>query len=146
MVWRTDNMRICLIALVLVACRVASAGPLAQAINSAAARYKVDAKILHAIAYLESSGGKRIGLKANTNGTFDVGAFQINSVHWATTCRYYDVTTLQGNAYCAALLLAKHKRYKDIDLHWVGRYHSRTPSLKQKYAKKIKVFLANSDK
>lgn len=139
-------MRICLIALLLVACRVASAGPLTQAINSASARYNVDPKVLQAIAYLESSGGKRTSLRINTNGTFDVGAFQINSLHWYTTCKKYNVLTLQGNAYCAALILSKHTKHANRDPDYVGRYHSKTPSLKKKYAKKVKVFLANADK
>lgn len=124
----------------------AGALTLDQAIDGAAAAYGVDARVLKAIAYLESSGGKFTGPKVNKNGTVDLGAFQINSIHWATTCKMYNVATLKGNALCAARLLKQHKKFKGSDADWVGRYHSKTPSKKVKYAKKIKDFIAKSDK
>jgi hypothetical protein len=131
---------------ILVTGNVASAVTLEQAIEEAATAYQVDARVLTAIAFLESSGGKFTGPKVNKNGTVDLGAFQINSVHWATTCSMYKVDTLRGNALCAARLLKQHKKFRGTDSDWMGRYHSRTPSKKVKYAKKIKAFLANSDK
>lgn len=109
-----------------------------QAIEGAAAAYQVDARVLKAIAYLESSGGKFVGPKINKNGTVDIGQFQINSVHWATTCSMYKVDTLRDNAMCAAKLLKQHKKFKYSDPHWIGRYNSKTPSLKLKYFNKFK--------
>lgn len=115
-----------------------------QAIQEAAAAYQVDARVLKAIAHLESSGGKFTGPKVNRNGTVDLGAFQINSVHWATTCSMYKVDTLRGNALCAARLLKQHKKFKDVDPYWVGRYHSKTQSKKQSYAKKLRLVMSQS--
>lgn len=110
---------------------------LTQAIKRAAKAYDVDPRALAAIAYLESSGGKFVGLRHNRNGTWDVGAFQINSIHWDTTCAAYNVHVLKGNAMCAAKLLRSHRRHRDSDPHWRGRYHSKTPSRKQVYATKL---------
>lgn len=116
---------------------------LSLAIMNASALYGVDPRLLRAIAHVESSSGHNSKLRKNTNGTYDVGPFQINSVHWTTTCRRLDVSTLQGNAGCAALLLS---RIPKRDPNWYGAYHSKTPSLKLKYANKIKVFLKQTDK
>lgn len=114
---------------------------LEQAILHASKVYNVDARLLKAISYIESSGGLRTGLRKNKNGTYDIGAFQINSVHWSTTCRTYDVRMLKGNALCAAKLVRKAMKYANKDPNWVGRYHSKTPKYKLRYAKKIKAFL-----
>lgn len=118
---------------------------LQQAIARAAKAYDVDPRVLEAIAHLESSGGRFTGLRHNRNGTWDVGAFQINSVHWDTTCKAYNVHVLEGNAMCAARLLKSHKRFRDSDPDWRGRYHSRTPSRKQAYAAKLRRVLAASE-
>jgi hypothetical protein len=115
-----------------------------QAIEEAAAAYQVDGRVLKAIAFLESSGGKFVGPKVNKNGTVDLGPMQINSIHFATTCKMYDVRTLRGNTYCAARLLRQHKKFKDTDPDYIGRYHSRTPSKKRGYAKKVRLFLSQS--
>ena len=114
---------------------------LGVAILRAAKAYDVDPRVLHAIAHLESSGGKQAGLRANKNGTFDVGPFQINSVHWGSTCKAYDVRTAEGGAMCAAKLLQSHRRHRGADSAWVGRYHSRTPSLKARYAGKVNAYI-----
>lgn len=108
-----------------------------MAIKKASLEYGVDADLLRAIAHLESSGGKRAGLKHNRNSTYDVGAFQINSVHWTTTCKVMDLTQTLDNVRCAALLLKKAQTYCTIDKYCLGRYHSKTPSKKRAYAKKI---------
>jgi hypothetical protein len=116
-------------------------------IESAARKYNIDARIMKAILQIESSGGSNVKLRHNSNGTYDIGPFQINSIHWNTTCKAYDLTTDKGNTRCAAKLLAKHKKHKTRDPMWAARYHSRTPSLKLKYYKKItKVLKQQSDK
>lgn len=107
-----------------------------KVIYKAAKRFDVDSQDLIKIAFLESSfraNAKRV----NRNGTIDVGMFQVNSVHWNTTCRAFDVFTLKGNAECAAKLLMLAKRGSETDPHWIGRYHSKTPSRKIKYSSKV---------
>lgn len=104
----------------------------------AAEKYNVPYRALKAIYKVESGSGRNCGVRINKNETLDVGCFQINSIHWNGECRIYKVYTFRGNALCAARLLAKHKKYADIDPYWVARYHSKTPSLKKMYFSKLK--------
>lgn len=111
------------------------------AIILAAQKYEVSERVLKAVACVESSCGRVDNPRHNTNGTVDVGPFQINSIHWDTTCARYDVHSTRGNAMCAAKLIRKHRLYKAIDPMWPARYHSKTPSLKKKYWKKLSKYL-----
>lgn len=128
---------------ILLAAHAAKAdAKLDKAIVSAAKKHNVPVRILRAIATVESNYGKNAVLRKNKNGTYDAGPLQINSIHWATTCKHYNVSTLQGNANCAALLLKQHQNHARTDQAWFARYHSRTPSLKFKYAKKVSKILS----
>lgn len=115
-------------------------------IKDAALKYKVDHKILRAIYHIETSGGKNVRLKVNKNRTQDRGPFQINSVHWYTTCKGYNLDRLDGAALCAAKLLAHHKRAAPQDPFWTGRYHSTTLNRKINYAKKIQNYIKGVSK
>jgi hypothetical protein len=139
-------IRLLLIASALLAVHVAKADRLERAIVRAARTYNVDVRMLQAVAFLESSGGKQSQVRANSNGTWDIGPFQINSIHWKSTCTMYRVETVEGNTLCAARILAQHLRRYPADPYAVGRYHSKTPSKKKNYAKKVKDFLAKTDK
>jgi len=99
-----------------------------------------------AILWLESSGGTNVKVRFNTNGTVDFGPFQINSVHATTTCKEYDILTDKGNVYCAAKLIAKHKKHASSDSMWVARYHSKTPHLKVRYFNKLQAIAKNEEK
>lgn len=107
-----------------------------KVIYQAAKRFDVDAQALVKIAYLESSF-KIDARRLNGNGTVDVGMFQVNSVHWSTTCKAFDVFTLKGNASCAAKLLRVAAKHAETDSNWVGRYHSKTPTRKAAYAERV---------
>lgn len=139
-------MRLLILVSILLLSTMAQATTLSAAIERASKRYKVDARLLHAISQIESSKGRYAILRRNRNKTYDVGAFQINSIHWDTTCKNYDVFTLQGNANCAARLISMHKKHASTDPIWYARYHSTTPKFKNIYAKKVKVFLSKSDR
>lgn len=89
------------------------------------------------IAYVESHFDEQ-AIRVNKNGTTDIGMMQINSIHWDGECKMYNVFTLEGNVKCAAHLLTKHKKHKNIDEQWAARYHSKTPSKKQVYYNKLK--------
>lgn len=117
---------------------VSHADSLDQACKVAARTYRVNYKLLKAISIVESGGGKRVQLQANKNGTKDAGPFQINSVHWNSTCKEYKVDTAHGGALCAAKILAGHYKHSRHDPEWYGLYHSKTPTLKHGYAMKIK--------
>lgn len=107
-----------------------------KVIYKAAKRFNLDAQALIKIAYLESSF-REDATRVNPNGTVDYGMFQVNSVHWTTTCKDYNVFTTYGNTYCAAKLLWLASKHSSHDPHWTGRYHSKTPSLKAAYADKL---------
>jgi len=108
-----------------------------QVIYKAARQYNVDAQDLVYIAYTESKFNHQ-AKRVNTNGTVDWGMFQINSVHWTTTCSGINIKTLRGNALCAAKIIASlEARHKLTDPQWLGRYHSATPSRKRAYQRKL---------
>jgi soluble lytic murein transglycosylase-like protein len=136
-----------LVGAILLAAHHAKADlKLDQALAKAARKHSVPIQVLRAVATIESSYGKRAVLRKNKNGSYDTGPMQINSVHWNTTCKQYDVSTLQGNANCGALLLSKALKHK-ADPQAVGRYHSKTPSLKSKYETKVrKILQAEQDR
>lgn len=107
-----------------------------KAIYKAAKRFGVDSNAMIKIAYVESSF-KADARKINVNGSIDYGLFQINSVHWSTTCRSFDIFAISGNTLCAAKLLSLAKRHAVNDPTWLGRYHSKTPKHKIAYFTKL---------
>lgn len=130
-----------IIQLYVSSIHVSHANNLDKACKAAASAYKIDYNLLKAISIVESGGGTRSALRRNRNGTYDAGPFQINSIHWSTTCKAYNVSRDYGGAMCAAKLLAGHKKHSHTDPQWYGLYHSKTPSLKTLYANKIRVIL-----
>ena len=62
-----------------------------------------------AIAIMKAeSNGDNTAFNTNTNGTIDVGLFQINSVHFNTEgCSLQEVTTVDGNIDCAYSIFKK---------------------------------------
>jgi hypothetical protein len=117
-------------------------GSIAEAIpkeiRAAAIRHSVDAKLLHAIWLVESGGRTTIKPSSNPNGTKDYGPFQINTIN-LVKCRGLNVETLAGGARCASRLL---ERYSEATAWSYARYHSKTPSLRAKYANKLTAALA----
>lgn len=93
---------------------------------------------------LAVEGGKTGEALRNTNGTWDIGPFQIN------TCRINELLAVGitpeiilrdgcANAHAAAWLL--RKEYKGNIWDAVGAYHSRTPRLRDAYIAKVKKHL-----
>lgn len=119
-------------------------GKTLKIIRVAAKRFGVDVNDLLRIAFTESSFRPNISrINVNKKGkniigfSIDYGMFQINSIHWSTTCQEFDVFTLEGNASCAAKLLSHIREFENKDKNWKGRYHSKTPSRKRAYALKL---------
>lgn len=109
-----------------------------QAIIAASKAFNVTPTHLAAIAIVESGFGRYARTRVNRNGTIDRGVFQINSVN-NKKCAAFNLDTVEGNAFCAALILSH--------MPDVASYHSRTPSKKMIYYKKItKVLKTGSDK
>ena len=95
------------------------------------------------IGVLAAEGGQPGEALSNTNGTWDLGPFQINTCHTNELLRLGvapEVVLRDGcvNAYAAAWLLRKeYNRTGDI---WqaVGAYHSRTPERRDAYIARVK--------
>jgi hypothetical protein len=96
----------------------------------------------------ENEGGTLGRVSQNTNGTVDIGPFQINKIwlpilaaHWGLPQRVtYDLLLGQfcANAEAAAWILRTNLDAAQGDL-WeaVGRYHSANPTRKSGYLKQI---------
>lgn len=94
-------------------------------------------------AILATEGGKTGEALSNKNGTWDLGGFQINTVHLKELAAMGispDAVLLDGrvNAHAAAWLL--HKEYRRTGNLWqaIGAYHSRTPHRRDAYIRRVK--------
>ena len=103
------------------------------------------------VGILATEGGKTGQALSNTNGTWDLGAFQVNTCHVKELLRAGfspDMVLRDGctNAYAAAWVLRKeYDRTRNI---WdaVGAYHSRTPHLRDAYLGRVKKHLAKLER
>ena len=94
-------------------------------------------------AILATEGGKTGEALSNKNGTWDLGPFQVNTVHLRELAAMGispDAVLRDGrvNAHAAAWLL--HKEYRRTGNLWqaIGAYHSRTPHRRDAYIRRVK--------
>lgn len=112
----------------------------ADCIDEAAERHQVNATVLRAIGWHESRLQPQ-ALGHNANGSIDVGAFQINSVHLSELGRYGIDRAALADGCTSAEVAAWHYR-RQVDRQgnsWqaVGAYHSATPGRAAWYANRI---------
>ncbi len=129
------------VAGVLAATNVAAQ---ADCIDDAAARHQVNADVLRAIGWQESRL-QPAAIGRNADGSIDIGAFQINSVHLPELARHGIARTALTDGCVSADVAAWHYR-RQIDLQgddWqaVGNYHSRTTARAAWYANQIAAIL-----
>ena len=94
-------------------------------------------------AILATEGGKTGEALSNKNGTWDIGPFQVNTVHLnelAAMGISPDAVLRDGrvNAYAAAWLLRKEYRRTGNLWQAIGTYHSRTPHRRDAYIRRVK--------
>jgi hypothetical protein len=116
----------------------------ADCIDDAAARHQVNALVLRAIGWQESRL-QPAAVGRNANGSVDLGAFQINSVHLSELKRYGIDRAALADGCVSAEVAAWHYR-RQVELHgpsWqaVGAYHSQTPARAAWYANQIAAVL-----
>ncbi len=116
----------------------------ADCIADAAARHGVNGDVLRAIGWQESRL-QATALGRNANGTTDVGAFQINSIHLPELARLGIDRGALGDGCVSAEVAAWHYR-RQVDRlgdTWsaVGAYHSGTPWRAADYANRIAAIL-----
>lgn len=115
-----------------------------ECVVDAAAQYNLPLAAM--VGILATEGGKTGEVLSNTNGTWDMGPFQINTCHVNELLQAGmapEIILQDGcaNAYAAAFILRKeYDRSRDI---WdaVGAYHSRTPHLHAAYLGRVKKHL-----
>jgi hypothetical protein len=118
-------------------------------IERAAERYGVHIDVLLAILMVE---GGTVGQnsRANSNGSYDIGPFQINSMHRKELQNIgVDEDTLRNNGCVNAMVAARHLmrtvtpqmlagiRTQEDYLRVIANYHSATPKYNQIYADKL---------
>lgn len=110
--------------------------------DKAGQTYGLDPWLLLSIALTESSFKEGIKSK-NTNGTYDLGLMQINTIHTKYFSEKFGLTQadLQYNS-CAGVMAAGHLLKQSIqrygyNIDGIGGYHSRTPHLRKKYGNKV---------
>lgn len=94
-------------------------------------------------AILATEGGRMGEALSNKNGTWDLGGFQINTVHLKELAAMGispDAVLRDGrvNAYAAAWLLRKEYRRTGNLWQAIGAYHSRTPHRRDAYIRRVK--------
>ncbi len=122
----------------------ASAAAHGDCIDQAALRHGVNGQVLRAIGWHESRL-KPQALARNVNGTWDIGAFQINSQHLSELARHGIDSRALGDGCTSAFVAAWHYA-RQVRRHgntWraVGAYHSNTPARSAWYANAIATVL-----
>ena len=114
---------------------------IAACIAASAHQYGLDPLLLLAVKYVETADRTDTPIRYNTNGTWDIGLMQINTV-WKDTLSgygidYNDLEVPCTNIAVGAWILAGGIKRKGL---WkgIGAYHSNTPHLSQRYQTKVK--------
>lgn len=117
------------------------AGEIDVAIKDASKEYNINPEYLYQVLKVESGPKIYKGIRLNKNGTFDIGPFQINSIHINHKCKEFILVRIDHNTRCAAKMIKEIRRkYSHKDVNWLSRYHSNTPEKRKIYEKKL--FLA----
>ena len=131
-------------AAIALALAAASLHAHADCIDDAAAHHQVNADVLRAIGWQESRL-RPAALGHNANGSIDVGAFQINSIHLPELARYgIDRAALADGCVCADVAAWHYRRQIALQGDgWlaVGAYHSHTAARAAWYANQIATIL-----
>lgn len=114
--------------------------------NEAGARYNIPPLLLWSISKWES-GFNPSAVNYNTNGSYDYGLMQINTVHAAELKRvgisWDSLSDPCTNVMVGSWLLSKSIAEYGYNWKAIGAYHSRTPSKRDRYALQISRILAD---
>lgn len=111
-----------------------------QCVAEAAARFDLPTTVLYSI--LKVEGGKVGKTNKNTNGTYDMGPMQINSIWLPTFSKYLSKHEIINDGCKNVLAGAWILKANIVRVHgdfWrgVGNYHSRTKGLNERYQWKV---------
>jgi hypothetical protein len=108
-------------------------------IHQAAVQYQVPAQII--VSVLKTEDGRTGVAKQNTNGSYDFGPMQINSIWLPIIAKYgYTQADIENNG-CMNVkvgtwILSQSLTQQTKLWQGVGNYHSHTVTLNQRYAEK----------
>lgn len=113
---------------------------------TAAERYHIPLPIMQAV--IKTEGGWDGLKKRNTNGSYDLGRAQINTIHLPELSKYGITESQLANDPCTNLHVAAYRlrfEINRVDDFWrgVGNYHSRTPHLNKAYRARVQKNLAS---
>lgn len=128
---------------IVLACAVtgvAAASCQADCVDDAARFHHVNARLVRAIATIESGQHANV-VHLNTDGSTDIGLMQINS-RWLTTLSRFGVSraALQDrctNAYVGAWILSQNLRRLGLSWDAVGAYNAGTHEKRIAYARRV---------
>ena len=130
---RMNTIAVSLAAVLLLFASSVHAEPLC--FEEAGTQYGINPRILRAIAKVESNYNPR-AINWNTNGTYDFGVMQINSI-WAGTLgkdRWDSLGDPCSNIKTGAMILSGCMKKYGYSWEAIGCYNSQTPDKRDKYA------------
>ena len=119
----------------------------ADCIDAAARFHQVDARLVRAIAQVESRmHADAVG--ANSDGSTDIGLIQINS-SWLPSLARYGITRAHlfdacVNAYVGSWILSRNIQQLGLTWDAVGAYNAKSPAKRLAYAQKVYQALATA--
>lgn len=125
---------------IIAALLLAATGARAEQLcfDEAGAQYAINPQILRAIAKVESNFNPN-AINWNTNGSYDFGVMQINSI-WAPTLGIERWNTLGNpcsNIKTGAMILANCMKKYGYTWEAIGCYNSQTPDKRDRYAQLV---------
>lgn len=111
-----------------------------RCVDAAAAAYHLPQQVFRAV--LRTEGGW-VGLKSrNSNGTYDLGPGQINTIHLPELAKAGITEHMLVHDVCVNVHVAAYRLRAEIERSqdfWrgVGNYHSRTPHLHKAYLQRV---------
>lgn len=104
--------------------------------------------------YGVEGGSQGIAVR-NTNGSYDLGYMQINTIHAPEMAEIWGISEEEAiesirhdactNVEVAGFLLARHMKDADHIYDAIGRYHSKTPKYKKIYIDKVISFMERNN-
>ncbi|MBP4081536.1 lytic transglycosylase domain-containing protein [Aeromonas sp. MrichA-1] len=120
---------------------------LSKCIDFASKRFDVNKIVIRAIVNVE--GGKIGTISRNSNGSYDLGVMQINTIHLKDIRKKYPRVGWRELAFNPCINIAVgtsilSERISESPNYWlgVGSYHSKTPKYRNRYLGKVKKAVA----
>ena len=124
--------------------RAVSTQVLEKCVSYSSRFFKINPLVIKSLIKVE--GGKIGTMSRNSNGTYDMGIMQINTIHLPAIKKKYPSVSWREVAYSPCVnigvgswILKQRLDEVDKDSYWkgVGNYHSKTAKYRKRYLKKL---------